>query len=247
VTGRDAALAAMSSDGRLLLLGDYAGRVTIWNTETGQIEWELHPTRYLTAAAFSRDGRLLAIAPGSPVQVYDVGTRQLVRELQSTAGTTSVVFSRDGASLASTDGDGVRIYDVRSGSLTATNTDFLGVPLAAEFSNNGKYVVAAGGDRVVLVLDATTGKTLRRSARLPDPVFYLEVSPNGREVAVVTQNADDPQHAASVVFAAVPSLTTTVTWRSPAGVLLPGAAWSFDGHFLAATQSAGIVHVWTIR
>jgi WD40 repeat protein len=247
VTGRDVALTAMSSDGRLLLLGDYAGRVTIWNTETGQVEWEFRPTRYLTAAAFSHDGRLLAVAPGSPVQLYDLGTHQRLRELQSTAGTTAVVFSRDGISLASTDGDGVRIYDVRTGNLTAKNAEFVGVPLAAEFSSDGKDVFAAGGDRTVLAFDAITGKTLRRSARLPDPVFYLELSPNGREIAIVTQNADDPQRPAPIVLAEVPSLTTTVTWRSPAGVLLPGAAWSSDGHFLVATQSAGALHVWTVR
>ena len=247
VTGRDVALTAMSSDGRMILLGDYAGRVTVWNTETGQVAWEFRATRYLTAAAFSRDGRLLAIAPGSPVQLYDLGTHQLLRELQPTVGTTSVVFSRDGTSLASTDGDGVRIYDVRAGTVTVKNADFVGVPLAAEFSSDGKYVLAAGGDRTVLAFDATTGKTLRRSAKLPDPVFYLELSPNGGEIAVVTQNADDPQRPAPIVFAAVPALTATLTWRSPAGVLLPGAAWSSDGHFLVATQSAGALHVWTIR
>ena len=134
VNGRDMALLTMSFDGQHLLMGDYAGRVTIWSTETGQVEWEFSVRRYLTAAAFSRDGRLLALAAGSPVQLHDVTTHHLVRELEPTLGTSAVVFSRDGASLASSDGDGIRVYDAGSGKVTVKNEDFVGVPLAVEFS-----------------------------------------------------------------------------------------------------------------
>lgn len=247
VTGREVAWTAISDDGRLLLLADYAARVTVWNSATGHVEWEFKAPRYLTAAAFSRDGRLLAVAPGSPIQVYDVGTHRLLRELASTVGTTSVVFSRDGTSLASSDGDGIRIYDVGTGRLRAKNEDFVSEPLAVEFSADGKQLFAGGGDRAVLLIDAKTGSTLRRSATLTDPVFYLETSPNGREVAAVTQNADDPQRPAPVVFVDVTSMAATSTWLSPTGVLLPGATWTSDGHFVAPTQSPGALHLWTIR
>jgi len=82
---------------------------------------------------------------------------------------------------------------------------------------------------------------------LTDPVFYAETSPNGRETAVVTQNADDPQRPAPVVFVDVGSLATKFTWASPSGVLLPGATWTSDGHFIVATQTPGTLHVWTVR
>jgi WD40 repeat protein len=247
VAGRDVAWTAISDDGRLMLMADYTAHVTIWNTATGRVEWEFKTPRYLTAAAFSRDGRLLAVAPGTPVQLYDVGTHRLLRELESTTGTTSVVFSRDARSLATSDGDGVHIYDVRSGKLTAKNADFVSEPLAVDFSADGKSVFASGGDRTVLQIDAGTGKTLRRSATLTDPVFYLETSPNGREAAFVTQNADDPQRPAPVVFTDAGSVAVRSTWVSPAGALLPGATWTSDGHFLLVTQSAGTLHVWTVR
>jgi WD40 repeat protein len=247
VKGRDAAWTAISDDGHLVLMADYTARVTIWNTATARVEWEFTAARYLTAAAFSRDGRLLAVAPGTPVQLYNVGAHRLLRALESSPGTTSVVFSRDGTSLATSDGDGVRIYDVRSGKLAAKNADFVSEPLAVEYTVDGKHVLASGGDRTVLLIDARTGNTLRGSGTLTDPVFYLETSPNGREVAVVTLNADDPQRPAPVLFADAASVASRSTWVSPAGVLVPGATWTSDGHFLVATQSAGALHVWTIR
>ena len=246
-SGRDAALLAMSPDGRLLLMADYGARMTIWNTATARVEWDFKSPRYLTAGAFSRDGRVVAVAPGTPVQLYDVASHRLLRELEATPGTTSIVFSRDGASLASTDGDGVRIYDIRSGRLKAKNEDFLGVPLSVDFSADGKYAFAAGGDRIVLSIDVTTGKTLRRSATVADPVFYVEVAPNGREVAGVTLNADDPQKPTSIAFTDASTQASTSTWLPPTGVLLPGATWTSDGHFLVTTQSAGTLHVWTVR
>jgi len=247
LAGRDVAWSAISDDGRLVLVADYAARVTIWNTATGRVEWEFKTPHYLTAAAFSRDGHLLAIAPGTPVQLYDVGSRRLIRELETTVGTTSVVFSRNGTSLASTDGDGVRIYDAGSGKLLARNLDFVSEPLAMDYAIDGKTVFAGGGDGTVLSIDSKTGGTIRRSVKLTDPVFYAETSPNGRETAVVTQNADDPQRPAPVVFVDVGSLATKFSWASPAGVLLPGATWTSDGHFIVATQTPGALHVWTIR
>jgi WD40 repeat protein len=247
LAGRDVAWSAISDDGRVLLVADYAARATIWSTATGRVEWEFKTPHYLTAAAFSRDGHLLAIAPGTPVQLYDVGSHRLIRELEATVGTTSVVFSRNGTSLASSDGDGVRVYDAGSGKLTAKNSDFVSEPLAIDYAIDGKAVFAGGGDGTVLSIDAKTGATIRRSTKLTDPVFYTETSPNGRETAVVTQNADDPQRSAPVVFVDVGSLATKFTWASPSGVLLPGATWTSDGHFIVATQTPGALHVWTIR
>lgn len=247
LAGRDVAWSAISDDGRLLLVADYAARVTIWNTATGLVAWEFKTPHYLTAAAFSRDGHLLAIAPGTPVQLYDVASRRLIRELETTVGTTSVVFSRNGTSVASTDGDGVRVYDAGSGKLLAKNSDFVSEPLAIDYAIDGKTIFAGGGDGTVLSIDSKTGSTIRRSARLTDPVFYAETSPNGRETAVVTQNADDPQRPAPVVFVDVSSLASKFSWSAPAGVLLPGATWTSDGHLIVATQTPGALHVWTIR
>lgn len=247
VAGRDVALTAMSDDGRLLLMADYRDAVTVWNPATGHVEFEERLDRYLTAAAFSRDGRLLAVAPGSPVRVYDIAAHRVLYELERTTGCTNIVFSRDNARIATTDGDGVRIYDARTGALVSNNTEFLAVPLAVDFTADGKHVVAGGGDNVVLLIDAATGKTVARMPRTAEAIFQLAVSPDGRRLAVVTQQANAPQAAAPVVFADLPSLRKAGEWTSPAGVLVPGAAWNAEGHFLAATATADVLHLWRVR
>jgi WD40 repeat protein len=248
VAGREVAITAMSDDGRYMLMGDYHGQVTVWNVASGQVQLELHLDRYLTAAAFSHDGARIAIAPGSPVVVYDLLAKRPLYELEPTTGSNAVAFSRDGALVASGDGDAIRVYDARSGKLVCRNAEFLAAPLAVDFTPDDKFVVAGGGDRAVLLIETASGKTIRRMTGLTQPVFYLEVSPDGRELAVVTQNADNAGLPAPVLLADLPSLRRRTNWMSPSGVLVPGgAAWNPAGHFVAATFSAGALHLWRVR
>jgi WD40 repeat protein len=248
VAGREVAITAMSDDGRRMLMGDYHGVLTVWNTASGQGEFEQRFERYLTAAAFSHDGRLLAVATGTPLRVFDVLAKRELYALPGSYGTNMVAFSRDDALLVTGDGDAVRVYDARTGKLVSRNMDLLAAPLAADFTSDGRYVVAAGGDRTVFLIDASTGKTVGRMAKTVDPIFFLGVSPDGRSLAVVTLNADNPQVPAAVVFADLPSLQKKGEWMSPAGVLIPGgAAWTPDGHFVAATPTADALHLRRVR
>ena len=248
IAGREVAMTAMSDDGEWMVMGDYHGDITVWNTATGQVQSEQHLDRYLTAAAFSHDGRRLALAPGSPVRVYDLLANRVLYELDPTLGSNAVVFSRDDGLIASADGDGIRVYDARMGKLVSKNADFLAEPLAVEFARDAKSVIAAGGDRAVLSIDVATGKTLRRMAKTAEPIFYLEVSPDGRQLAVVTQRGDNPALSAPVIVAELPSLQKVMEWMSPTGVLLPsGAAWSRDGHFVVATATSGALHLRRVR
>ena len=248
VAGREVAMTAMSDDGRLMLMGDYRGDVTVWNTSTGDVQFQLHLDRYLTGAAFSHDGRLLALAPGTPVVIYDVTTSRLLVELERTSGSTSVAFSRGDTLVGTTDGDAVRIYSGRTGNLITRNGDFLAAPLTLDFSSDGARAVAGGGDGVVVVVSVTGGHTLHRSAKTHGAIFYVEASPNGHELAVVTQDANKPQLPAPVMFTDLASLQKKSQWMSPSAVLLPGGAtWTADGHFVVATATAGALHLWLIR
>jgi WD40 repeat protein len=247
VTGRDVAMTAMSDDGRTMLMGDYRGDITMWSVRTGEVQFEQHLDRYLTAAAFSHDGRLLAVAPGSMVRVYDTQSKKLLYELEAGAGSNCVAFSRDDALIATCESDGIRVYGAKTGKLVSRNTDFLAEPLAIDFTPDGRQVVAGGGDKRVLLIDAATGKTLR-TVKTVEAIFYLEVSADGQELAVVTQPADTPQLPAPVAFIRLPSFQRKGEWMSPSGILLPaGAAWTEDGHFVAATATATALHLWRVR
>ena len=104
---REIDITAMSGDGRWIVTGDHKGAVTIWNSSTGEIHMRLRLVPYPWPAAFSRDGKTLAIAPmGGAIQMFDIGARHKRFELASpVGGTNALSFSRDGARIATVDGD----------------------------------------------------------------------------------------------------------------------------------------------
>jgi WD40 repeat protein len=138
---------AISSEGRWIFTGDHSGNVVVWDSETGQAQLQLRSPHYPSTAAFSRDGKWLAMAPmGDPVQVFDVHAgRKLYETKAITGGTAAIAFSRDNSLIVTADADtAVRVYDARTGKLLAENRDFLLEPLAVDFTSDGKQVIAAG-------------------------------------------------------------------------------------------------------
>ena len=239
---------AISDDGGWIAAGDHSGLYTVWNASTGGQQMQLQMSHYPFAIAFSPDGKRLAIATGGePVQMYEVASGKKLFELQRTiGGSQTVVFSRDGARIATGDSDTVvRIYDGRSGELLARHTDFLLEPLAASFTVDGKQLLVAGGDKVIAVLDASTGSVVRKSAKLVDPVAFLEVSPDGALTAAGLMHADNMRMPAPVVISETGSGRTVQEWLPASQVLR--AAWTSDGHLLAVLRTEHGLDIWRVR
>lgn len=245
---RQPAVTALSDDGGRILVADYSGDLTIWDSRSREVRFQEHLDHYPLAATFSHDGRFVAIAVGSaPVLIFDLQSKRVALKLGDTpAGTVAIAFSHDNGSIATADGDGVvRVYDARSGRLLSENSDFLMEPLALDFTPDAKHLVAAGADKRLMFIDATTGKTLRRSTPTVDAIFYLEVSPNGRNVAVVTLNANNLGLPAPVFVFDLHSFEKKKEWSPPNGVI--GGTWTANGHLIAATTSAEGLHLVTVE
>ena len=241
-------MTAMSDDGRSILIADHSGGAAVWDTSTGQAQWQTRLAHYPGVAAFSHDGKLLALAAqGDPVQVFDLAAKRKLYELEQTVGgATAVAFSRDGALVAAADADtAVRVYDAHSGKLISRNGDFLLEPLAVDFSADGKQVVAAGADKVVVFIDAASGRLVRRTEKTAEPVAYLEVSPGGDSLATVFMKADNLTEPAPVAVWDFASGRQQSAWLPP--TLALGGGWTRDGHLLAATATPDAVHVWRVR
>jgi WD40 repeat protein len=239
---------AMSDDGRLVLIADHNGDAVVWDTSSGQAQWQTRLAHYPGVATFSHDGRHLALAAqGDPVQILDLPAKRKLYELEQTAGgAAAVAFSRNGSMLATADADtAVRVYDARSGKLISRNDDFLLEPLAVDFTADGKQVVAAGADKVVVFIDAASGRLVRRLERTAEPVAYLEVSPDGNALATVFMKAENLTEPAPVAVWDVGSGRRRADWLPPTLAIASG--WSRDGHVLAVTATAEAVHIWRVQ
>jgi WD40 repeat protein len=110
---------AFSPDSRLLASGSGDKSAHIWNVETGEalkkletetpFVWQL-PSGIrtfrlrmpVTAVAFSPDGKILAMATGRAIHLWDVSTGNQMRTLEGhTESVTAVAFSPDGNSIVS--------------------------------------------------------------------------------------------------------------------------------------------------
>lgn len=241
-------MTAMSDDGRLVLIADHNGGAAIWDTSSGQARWQTQLAHYPGVAAFSHDGRFLALAAqGDPVQIFDLAAKRKLYELEQTVGgAAAVAFSRDGALLAVAAADtAVRVYDARSGKPISRNGDFLLEPLAVDFSADGKQVVAAGADKVVVFIDAASGELVRRLEKTAEPVAYLEVSPGGDALATVFMKADNLTEPAPVIVWDLGSGRQQSAWLPP--TLAIGGGWTREGHLFTATATPEAVHIWRVQ
>jgi WD40 repeat protein len=238
---------AISPDGHWIFTGDHAGNAVVWDGESGKAQLQLRLPHYPSTACFSRDGKLLAIAPASdPVQVFDVSTARILFETRAVAGgTVGIAFSRDGASFATADADTVvRVYDAHTGKVLAENRDFLLEPFTVDFTLDNRQVIAAGADKVVAFIDAGSGKLVRRLQKADEPIGYLEVSPDGKSLAVAFIKAENLSQPAPVAVWEVASGERKSQWLPPAAPI--GGGWMSNGQPVIVTADDDAMHIWRV-
>lgn len=251
----DIDVTVISDDGRWIFTGDHLGNVSVWETGTGQAHFQVRLPHYPGAASFSRDSKLIAIAPmGEPVQVFNLAaTRMLYQTNPVAGGTAALAFSRDDSLLATADADtAVRIYDARTGKLVAENRDFLLEPLAVDFSFDGREVIAGGGDKILVLIDTASGKLIRRLQDTNEPVrraragpsSSVKVSPDGSLVAAILMKAENMNEPGPVVMWEVSSGQQKSLWMPP--MLARCIDWTREGRLISAGAGSDSLHVWRV-
>ena len=241
---------AISPGGRWIVTGDATGKVIVWNAETGTSQFQAQIPHTPSAAAFSSDGKILAIAPASdPIQIFDIESgRKICETGVVTGGTAAIAFARNGASIAAADSDTVvRISDARTCRLIAENRDFLLEPLAIDFTPDGTQVVAAGADKVIAFIDATNGKLIRKLPKIEQPVSWssLRVSPDGKLFATVSMTAENLNKPRPVAIWDLASGEKTSEWMPP--TIARSIGWTHDGHLISAGGDDDSLFIWRIQ
>jgi hypothetical protein len=135
-------------------------------------------------AAFSPDGRLLAVASSLGISIYDAGTLEEVRSIETEAWVRSIAFSPDGRTLASEAGDNiVRLWQVSRGASPRALSGHAAWVNSVAFSPDGQTLASGSDDRTVRLWRASDGALLRTLEGHSAPVRSVAFSPDGQTLA----------------------------------------------------------------
>jgi WD40 repeat protein len=250
----------VSPDGTMVIaLNTMQARV--WNvaTATGSVRtFPLghHPNRYITCAAFSPDGKVLATASSDrTVQLWRLADgKPLGGPLTHPTTVDTVSFAPDGRLLTGMRGGQVRIWELPPASAAAYRLQPSAPYSLARLSPDGRHVLASGGSyrssslRATKVYEAATGKPAGPS--LPAAGFLMDavLSPDGRHATLAASLAVSPAHRTAQPGQQAGRLTFW-DWRDGRQTADPldldieprMLAYSPDGGRLAVLDAAGVV------
>jgi WD40 repeat protein len=150
---------ALSPDGRILATVSNFGVTQLWDADSGQRMGSALDTTSATGtvAAFSPDGKILAVGTYSSILLFNVATRTLIGQPLTSGWVQSLAFSADGATLAAGCMDGtamlwnVAIHQQIGGTLAGGNTS--GPVYAVAFSPDGRTLATGSRDGTVRLWD----------------------------------------------------------------------------------------------
>jgi WD40 repeat protein/serine/threonine protein kinase len=246
---------AFSPNGRTLASAAWDGTVRLWTIPDGPVNprplvLPLRPGNSYLALAFAQDGKLLACADGTNVQIWDLSGAQPKRHLalpDHAKHARALAFRADGKVLVSSDGLGtLRLWDL---------SDDLPVPHtlpkrhsepvdALVLSPDGKTLITGGSDAMISLWDVDGTEVRERAVwrGLGGPILALALSPDGRRLASGGGGAAGLR------------LWDLGTDKRQEGVALKGhgggvtcVSFSPDGQMLASGSNDTTVRLWELR
>lgn len=226
--------------GRPLVTGFYTATPQIWDVTTGKLIGKLEGhTGGVTAAAWSKDGKILATAASDKsVRLWD-GTGKALKSLSGHEGSVQCLAWADGKTLASGSADKtVRVWQATADAGKALRQHKATVN-ALVWSKDGKQLASGDEEHSVLLWTPDNDKA-PQSITAGAPVRSLAWSINGKNLAVgiATGNVE--------VFTPVggKSVQTFERGGSPPAVI--SLAWVPDSITLVAGRSNHTAQVWRV-
>jgi len=190
---------AFSPDGKTLATAGYQ-EVLLWDLANAKLLKRIGAGQMSDSAramAFSKDGRLLAVAEGVPngpgaVRLFDKDSGQVALSFQEPKEVVyALAFHPEGKLLAAGGGDAaVYVWNLDEKKLVATLKEQGDWVLGVSFSANGKFLAAASADKTAQVWEVGTWKPLTKMQQT-EAVCGSAFSPDGELVALAVGGPDD--------------------------------------------------------
>jgi dipeptidyl aminopeptidase/acylaminoacyl peptidase len=240
---------AYHPNGKILVAGT-RGDVAVMDVAKNDVVAHLGgQTARVTAVAFSRDGKRLAVASGEPaksgvVRLYAVDEKTAKFEPKGElTGAKDVQYALDFApdhkTLATAGYDRIiRLWDTDSRQVVRELKDHSDTVYGVAFSPDGKLLASGSADRAVKLWDPATGKRLYTLGDPTDWVYALAWHPDGKRLAAagvdksvrVWECTADGGKLVNSVFAHTEPVTRL--------------AYSADGQFLYSVSEGKVVKKW---
>ena len=156
---------------------------------TPKVELLAPARRVINAAAFSPDGKLVALAGYREVRLVDTASRATVRTLAGHRGSVAdAAFSTDGTKLVTAAGEPglfgeVKLWNMADGALLRTIVGHRDSLYAAAISPDASVISTGGYDQDIKLWNAVTGQEVRTINGHNGAIFDLAFSPNGKLLA----------------------------------------------------------------
>jgi WD40 repeat protein len=161
----------------------------------------------ISSVALSDDGRHVASAAGRIARAATVTDGRLVAEVQAESVVTAMAFAPTAGGLAVADAAGtVTLAPLADGRRAAVRLGAAAVALALAPDGNHLAIGDAGG--TITLVDAASWETAGTTRHWPQPIRWLEFSPDGSALLVAT---DSWLHALATTNLA-PAHSTLVVW-----------------------------------